>query len=404
MEMKQVMRLIGLVLLVVVALPGAARGEGELRVLTKEVPFPRGLALADPDGDGEASLYVLSRGRSRGDGGADTGLDDQAGTLWEVDPATGQTRVFVRPTSPPFRLLDRTLPRATDDEQTDRPYCVLRWDEATRSFYICGFSGIDLPATDEHGAESGYFRKNRSDVVLRYDVGAKQWSEVDRHEPADGDAYPGEAGGYVRGPDNLAVVADGQLVVAAKENDRLVLYDVLGDATPRVVMTDRVTLMDGMPIEVRGHSALAVDGDWLYVGFRTTGQVVRVPIVREHAEDGRVLVSLATDRAELLALFQPFDHHGPEHRPRRRRLRPLGHARPRLPPDARHLRRLPRRRRCLARPRRPQRQPAAQERKPAGDDRRHRLPRQRRRLPRPHHRRHRLEGHAIAPASGEDRQ
>ncbi len=273
-----------------------------VKVLTRDVPFPRGLALADPEGDGFESLYVLSRGRSRGDGGADPKLDDQAGTIWEVDPTTGETRVFAQPTSPPFRLLDRSLPRATHDTQTDRPYCVLRWDEMTRSFYICGFSGIDLPASDPDAAEGGYFRKNYSDVVLRFDVDTRTWSEVDRHEPDDGDHYPGRRGGWVKGPDNLAIIGDGLLVVAAKDNDRLVLYNLHDDNTePRVILTDEVTTHNGERLEVLGHSALAVDGDWLYVGFRTTGQVIRVPISRD---DG---ISLQTDAVEWLAQFQPFD-------------------------------------------------------------------------------------------------
>ncbi|MEM1012251.1 MAG: hypothetical protein AAGI46_08520, partial [Planctomycetota bacterium] len=269
----------------------ATGDEPRLQKLTDAVPFPRGLALADPDGDGRDMLYVLSRGRSRGDGGADATLDDRAGTLWEVDPITGRATVFAEPTDPPFRLLDRTLDRAIDDDETDRPYCVLRWDERTRSFFICAFSGIDLPADGQHGAESGYFKKNLADAVLRYDVDEERWHVVDRHEPRFGEHYPAatEVGeqGWVRGPDNAVVIGD-TLIVAAKDNDRLVAYHLptqMAAAAPgvsaRVVLADRVTLANrnGEQRTVRGHSALAADDDWLYVGFRTTGEVIRLPIV-----------------------------------------------------------------------------------------------------------------------------
>ena len=321
----------------------------ELTRLTDTVPFPRGLAMADPDGDGVEMLYVLSRGRARGNGGADPTLDDRAGTIWQVDPRTGETSVYAEPTSPPFRLLDRTLADARDDHDTDRPYCGLRYDEATRSFYIVAFSGIDLaaPHGDAADAESGYFRKNYSDGVLRYDVDARAWSVIDRHEPADGDAYPGPCGGgHVKGPDNLLIVGD-TLYVAAKDNDRVVAYDLtdiqraavqrtagltggtapttrpsegtptrekalpkdtlvarstssdlqsVGPRFPRIVLKDTITLtnQNDAPRTVRGHSALGYRDGWLYVGFRTTGEVIRVRLDN-------------STRGELLATLEPFD-------------------------------------------------------------------------------------------------
>ncbi len=292
-------------LLALVVASQAVADAGELEKLTTAVPFPRGLAMADPDGDGQESLYVLSRGRSRGDGGADTRLDDQAGTLWEVDPTTGTATVFARPTMPPFRLLDRTLASANDDVTTDRPYCVLRWDESTRSFFICAFSGIDLPAGDPQAAESGYFRKNESDAVLRYDVDEGNWSVVDRHER--GTDYPHDSAGWVRGPNNL-VVAAGQLIVAAKDNDRLVGYDLAANldkdrpgAGARVLLETDVVLSNrgNERRTVRGHSAVAVSDGWLYVGFRTSGEIIRLPILG----DG----TLDEQKAELLAMLEPFD-------------------------------------------------------------------------------------------------
>src|SRR5687768_13471986 len=49
------------------------------RVTTK-VPFPRGLQLVDGE------LYVLARGRVRGSGGVSAEVEDQAGTIYAVDP------------------------------------------------------------------------------------------------------------------------------------------------------------------------------------------------------------------------------------------------------------------------------------------------------------------------------
>ena len=289
----------------------------EVRRVSTGVPFPRGLVLKD------GTLYALSRGRVRDSGGVDTRLDDRAGTLWAIDPtvavplgepgggaAATNGRVFAEPTSPPFRLLDRSLPKATDDRDTDRPYCVLRWHEGSKSFYICAFSGIDLAASDPASAEAGSFRKNFSDAVLRYDTRTEQWSELDRHDPTDGATYPGKDDrGPLKGPDNLLAVGDA-LIVAAKDNDRLVAYDLSAlnknpdAAVPpgRVILGDTVTI-EGEPMSVLGHSGLAYRDGWLYVAFRTTSQVIRVPVTNPDPASFAVDAS----RAEMLARFDPFE-------------------------------------------------------------------------------------------------
>ena len=273
--------------------------------LTTTIPFPRGLALADPDGDGVESLYVLSRGRVRDSGGVDSAVDDRAGTIWEVDPATGETTVYAEPTSPPFRLLDRSISPPSDDRQTDRPYCTLRWDEASRSFYLCAFSGIDLAESDPAKAEYGSFSKNYTDAVLGYDVDEGQWFQVDRHDPRYGADYPGGDGrGWAKGPDNVLAVGE-TLIVAAKDNSRLVAYDVSGRVqTPRVLMGETVTLVNrgDEARNVLGHSALGYRDGWLYVAFRTTGEVIRVPL--ENVGDVEQ-IALRSNEAELLAQFQP---------------------------------------------------------------------------------------------------
>ena len=268
----------------------------------------------------DGTLYALARGRVRDSGGVDVGLDDHAGSLWTLDPsvaspldepgrAASNGTVFAQPASPPFKLLDRTLPRALDDTATDRPYCGLRWHEASKSFYLCAFSGIDIGSNDPAAAEAGSFRKNYTDAVLRYDTRTKRWSEVDRHDPADGATYPGRAGrGMQKGPDNLLVVGD-TLVVAAKDNSRLIAYDLTPyiadpDAKPpvgREILGEHVTV-DGADRNVLGHSGLAYKDGWLYVAFRTTSEVMRLPVTNDRP------ASFAVDstKAQYLAQFDPF--------------------------------------------------------------------------------------------------
>lgn len=304
-------RLLGVLAVLIPAVVAAA--PPEVTRLTSAIPFPRGLAMVDLDADGKDELYVLSRGRVRDSGGVDGTIDDQAGTLWRVDPTTGETRVFARPTDPPFKLFDPSSQPAATDRRTDRPYCTLRWHEPTRSFYICAFSGIDLPAKHKTPAqaESGSFSKNFTDAVLRFDTRTGAWSELDRHDSRSGAKYPGRDGrGWAKGPDNLIGVGN-EIIVAAKDNSRLIAYDVgplVADpraetGKPRVVLGDIVRLRNrgGVKRHVLGHSALAFRGGWLYVAFRTSGEVIRVPAPHR---SGRL--SLDPDRAELLAELQPW--------------------------------------------------------------------------------------------------
>ena len=303
----------GLVLVFLALVASGASADVTVERVTTTVPFPRGLATADLDGDGADELYVLSRGRVRDSGGVSGDVDDRAGTLWRVDAGTGETGVFAEPSDPPFKLFDRAADPPSSDRRADRPYCGLRWHAPTRSFYVCAFSGIDLAESDPAKAEYGSFSKNYTDAVLRYDTRTGRWSEVDRHDPQYGADYPGGDGrGWLKGPDNLAAVGDGTMIVAAKDNSRLVAFDVspLNDdpdaelPTPRVVLGETVRLAnrDGEERTVLGHSAVGYRDGWLYVGFRTTGEVIRVPVGR----DGAGRVTLDADGAELLAQFQPW--------------------------------------------------------------------------------------------------
>ena len=263
--------------LMMLVLLGADPAGPRVSTVTSAVPFPRGLAVVDGE------LHVLARGRVRGQGGADATLDDRAGTIFVVDPDADpatNVRVVAEP-GPPMRLLRRDAIPATLDAETDRPYCTLRWHEATRSFYICAFSGIDKA---DVGDGTGDFRKNATDAVLRFDTRTGRWYELDRHEP--GRPYPMEGGrGLLKGPDNLLVVGD-TLYVAAKDNHLVAAYDLSPliddpEATVgpgRVVLGRDVPTVGGPATPALGPSGLASDGTHLFVAYRTSGEILRLPL------------------------------------------------------------------------------------------------------------------------------
>jgi hypothetical protein len=295
----------------------AVRSDQVYRVTTA-VPFPRGLELVD------GRMYVLARGRGRESGGADGAIDDRAGTIYVIDPEVGEpiasptiservrrnAQVFAVPTSPPFKLFDRNASPPTNDRQTDRPYCGLRYDPATRNFFVCAFSGIDKP---ERGGGRDFI-KNRSDAVLRFDTRSSSWHVVERHDGTRGETYPHRdpanappPHGWTKGPDNCLVVGK-WLYVVAKENSVLVAYDLSEirknpDAPPppaRVVMDFNVPMRDGTIQKHWGHSMLAARDGFLYVGFRTSSTIIRLPL----NDDGLPKQPL---RAELIARFDPYD-------------------------------------------------------------------------------------------------
>src|SRR5690606_10414558 len=196
--------------------------------VTTRVYFPRGLAKAGED------LYVLSRGRVREYGGVSGDIDDQAGTIYKVDPTITQPiseaptdavknngEVVALPTAPPFRLFDRTVKEATEDRVTDRPYCGLRYHAHTQSFYICAFSGIDKVAKKKGDRT---FSKSLTDGLLRYDSRTKKGYEGQRHDNEAGGNYPHHdpasnprPRGWLNGPDNLLPVGN-YLYAVAKDN------------------------------------------------------------------------------------------------------------------------------------------------------------------------------------------
>lgn len=278
--------------------------------VSSAVPFPRGLALKD------SALYALSRGKVRDAGGTDNRIDDHAGTIYAVDPDAASpldtdvspevdrnARPIAAPTDPPFRMLRSDLPDALADTRTDRPYCILRYDPATSSFYFCAFSGIDKPLSQYGGKnDRSYFRKNNSDAVFRFDTRTRRYHLLYRGPLA------------LSGPNNCLVVGD-RLYVVAKENSTLWRFDISRfrdnpDAPPppaEYVLGDTFDV-DGLGKQrYFGHSMLAKDGEYLYLGFRTSSVIVRLRL-----EDVASLPRYDPrhphiPRAQLIARFDPFD-------------------------------------------------------------------------------------------------
>lgn len=298
---------------------GASGGSEALIVerVSAKVPFPRGLALVD------STLYVLARGRVREYGGVSGEIDDQAGTIYAIDPEVGAPvdeappervrhngRIVAAPTAPPFRLFDRSASPATSDRLTDRPYCALRYDPASRNLFLCAFSGIDKQAA--RGERN--FSKNLSDGLLRLDLRTGRWHEVERHDVEAGGTYPHHdpatrppPHGWLNGPDNCLVVGD-WLYAVAKDNSLLVRYDLRAlrgdpEAGPPPgcwALGDQVHVR-GLGLQrYQGHSALAARDGHLYLGYRTSSVIVRLPL----APDGTLRRPV---QAELLARFDPYD-------------------------------------------------------------------------------------------------
>lgn len=286
--------------------------------VTTVVPFPRGLAVVDGD------MYVLARGRVRGAGGVTAEIEDQAGTIFRIDPQVSEPlggegpgpavrangEILARPSDPPFLLWDRLANPPEADTRTDRPYCTLRFHEPTRSFYLCAFSGVDLRpqlATDEA------FSKNPTDGLLRYDLRTNQWYEIERHR-ADTWKYPHHdpatnppPHGLLKGPDNCLPLGN-WLYAVAKDNSVLVRYDLsalannpeAGHPPAQVIMGEEVELR-GLGLQrLRGQSGLAYRDGWLYVSYRTTSEIIRLRLDDEYDPVQPI-------EAELVARFDPWN-------------------------------------------------------------------------------------------------
>jgi len=285
--------------------------------ITTKAPFPRGLQLVD------GKLYVLCRGRVREYGGVSAEVDDQAGTLYVVDPdvaevfAGGEPGEAVRengailalPTSPPFRLWDRSASPPTKDRETDRPYCGLTYHAKTQSFYICAFSGVDKPES-----KASNFSKNLTDAILRYDLRTSKWYEVERHDIEKGGLYPhhdparsSPPHGWLNGPDNCLALGD-SLYAVSKENSLLVRYDLAtlandpeaGAPPSEFVLGQEVTVQKGEKLRLEGHSALGYHGGWLYIATRTSSHVVRLKLDES-------FLPAKPQQLELVGRFDAYD-------------------------------------------------------------------------------------------------
>jgi hypothetical protein len=300
-----------------------------LERVTTAVPWPRGMVVVDGE------MIVLARGRHRNAGGIDPDIPDDSGTLFAVDldvfepvhrgeeageEVRRNARRFVLPDPDAFHLYDPDAGEPITQTLLDRPYCTLAWDPVSRNFFICGYSGIDLPKRK--------FRKNATDSILRYDMRTSKWLIVEQHDPSvvpeselgyvvPNHYYPHHEPenpvvphGWLNGPDG-ACVAGEYLYAVGKDNHRIASYDLAeirrdpGAPPPdsRVVLESTTALrLDGevRTVELMGHSALAVNDGYLYVGYRTSSVVVRFPL----EADGSLVEPLV---AELVAVFEPWD-------------------------------------------------------------------------------------------------
>jgi hypothetical protein len=286
--------------------------------VTTIAPFPRGLAMVEGD------LYVLCRGRVRDAGGVSAAINDQAGTLYVVDPDVTEPitrpevaetvrtngKVFALPTDPPFKLWDRSADPPQTDRRTDRPYCTLRYHAPTDSFYLCAFSGIDKP--NKPGEST--FSKNLTDGLLRYDRRTQSWHVVERHDIEAGGSYPHHdvsvnppPHGWLNGPDNCLAVGN-QLYAVAEDNNLLVRYDLTpwiedpnaGPPPSESVLGAEIDLARHGRAQVYGHSALAYRDGWLYIATRTSSLIFRIRLGDDN-------LPVRPIRGQLLARFEPFD-------------------------------------------------------------------------------------------------
>lgn len=306
--------------------------EGEVSVFLQRVsagvPWPRGLAWVDGE------LVVLARGRHRNAGGVDHSIEDRTGCLFRVDPGLAEpvvpgvlaseavaanAELFVQAVGAPFRLPDRSK-EPVADVLMDRPYCTLIHDPVSGNFFVCGYSGVDLPGRK--------FRKNATDSILRFEPRTGRWYPVELHDPrvvppeelgyvVSNEYYPHHdpqrsppPHGWLNGPDGGCVAGD-FLYCAAKDNHLVVQYDITGiRADPeagfpesRPVLGSRVALESPggtAETELLGPSAVVARGGYLYVGYRTSSVVVRYRL--EPSGDLARPV-----RGELIAVFEPWN-------------------------------------------------------------------------------------------------
>jgi outer membrane protein assembly factor BamB len=112
----------------------------------------------------------------------------------------------------------------------------------------------------------------------------------------------------LNGPNNLLPLGD-TLYAVSKNNNLLVSYDLseiaddpnAGAPDSEVLFAKTVFDPDHGLLELSGHSALAYHEGWLYVGTRTSGHIVRLPLGEDFRPTGD------PTQVELVAQLDPFD-------------------------------------------------------------------------------------------------
>ena len=300
----------------------------QLERITTGVPWPRGLVLSN------GQLVALARGRHRNAGGIDPTIQDHCGALFVIDPNISEpvirgeqagvevrtnAQLLIQPDPSIFNLYDPSKGPPIEANEIDRPYCTLAWDAASQNYFICGYSGVDLPKKR--------FRKNATDCILRFDLRNRRWHTVERHDASivpDDDLtwvvpnryYPHHdpetnpaPHGWLNGPDG-ATITGRYLYALAKDNHSIVAYDLaeIRENPDAPAPPSRPVLGIDLEISVRGElrrmqglgpSAVVADETHLYVGYRTSSTVLRFPL----DEEGALVQPV---RGELIAAFTPW--------------------------------------------------------------------------------------------------
>lgn len=293
------------------------------------IPWPRGIACVDDQ------LVIVARGRHRNYGGPAQDYEDHGGTLYLVDPAISEPyapgvvpseriianqTVLSEPDPKVVHVFDRSK-APIENKLMNRPYCTLVYDPLSHNVIFCAYSGVDT-------GEKPFFRKNATDAIYRYDLRSKSWGVIELHRddvvPDDArsavisnEYYPhhnpfwnSAPHGRLNGPNSCAV-AGRYLYGVGKDNHTLARYELDEiRKDPNAGAPESIKVL-GEQIDVRiegrvqripmlGHSAVAANKEWLYLGARTSSIVVRFPL----DEDGALVEPIV---GELIAEFEPFD-------------------------------------------------------------------------------------------------
>lgn len=309
-----------------------------LERVSTAVPWPRGICCHD------GNVAVLSRGIHRKQGGPNPDIEDMAGTLFRINPSISEppdsqvsqavlrnSSILALPADPPFKLWDRHATPAHTDLRTDRPYATLKWDAATESYYICGFSGLDLPPD----IKDWPFWKNGSDGIHRFDTRTNLWRGVESHrwdiipkdeirDPNTSTApdhyYPHDSilhnadcpppHGWLNGPDALEICGN-YLYALGLDNQVLAQYDLTEVANnPHLEYPPSRKIIGADSV---GYSAITCFANYLYTARRQSARAYRMPVDNTGqllATDGTPYLDPDTQELEkeLVARFDDGNH------------------------------------------------------------------------------------------------